>query len=160
LILLFKNCWWKLYGWSNNWVTFILTYLCGTRTNIWLRPVEEDLSMTACRWLLGPGYRCSTHPPTWISVFLDFSLHWVWLWIELFVVGLRIFWSCDQRSAICLSSWHLGHSGCQNLYRFRGCSFSCRHHFRFSDRISFGEPSFKIHWNERSAAFNYSNINI
>jgi hypothetical protein len=26
----------------------ILTYLCGTTTNIWLRPVQEDLSMTAC----------------------------------------------------------------------------------------------------------------
>jgi hypothetical protein len=28
---------------------------------------------------LGPGYRCSPHPPTWISVFLDFSFQWVWL---------------------------------------------------------------------------------
>jgi hypothetical protein len=27
---------------------FLLTYLCGTTTNIWLRPVQEDLSMTAC----------------------------------------------------------------------------------------------------------------
>jgi hypothetical protein len=26
----------------------LLTYLCGTTTNIWLRPVQEDLSMTAC----------------------------------------------------------------------------------------------------------------
>jgi hypothetical protein len=26
----------------------LLTYLCGTTTNICLRPVEEDLSMTAC----------------------------------------------------------------------------------------------------------------
>jgi hypothetical protein len=25
-----------------------LTYLCGITTNIWLRPVEEDLSMSAC----------------------------------------------------------------------------------------------------------------
>jgi hypothetical protein len=25
-----------------------LTNLCGTTTNIWLSPVEEDLSMTAC----------------------------------------------------------------------------------------------------------------
>jgi hypothetical protein len=24
------------------------TYLCGTTTNIWLRPVEEYLSMSAC----------------------------------------------------------------------------------------------------------------
>jgi hypothetical protein len=24
------------------------TYLCGTTTNIWLKPVEEDLSMSAC----------------------------------------------------------------------------------------------------------------
>jgi hypothetical protein len=24
----------------------LLTYLCGTTTNIWLRPVQEDLSMT------------------------------------------------------------------------------------------------------------------
>jgi hypothetical protein len=27
---------------------YLLTYLCGTTTNIWLRPVQEDLSMTAC----------------------------------------------------------------------------------------------------------------
>jgi hypothetical protein len=26
----------------------LLTYLCGTTTNIWLRPDQEDLSMTAC----------------------------------------------------------------------------------------------------------------
>jgi hypothetical protein len=26
----------------------LLTYLCGTTTNSWLRPVEEDLSMSAC----------------------------------------------------------------------------------------------------------------
>jgi hypothetical protein len=26
----------------------LLTYLCGTTTNIWLRPVQEDLSMSAC----------------------------------------------------------------------------------------------------------------
>jgi hypothetical protein len=26
----------------------LVTYLCGTTTNIWLRPVEEDLSMIAC----------------------------------------------------------------------------------------------------------------
>jgi hypothetical protein len=25
-----------------------LTYLCGTTTNIWLRPVQEDPSMPAC----------------------------------------------------------------------------------------------------------------
>jgi hypothetical protein len=91
----------------------LLIYLCGTTTNIWLRPVQEDLSMTACLehsasnlWPLGPGYHCSPHPPTWISVFLDFSFQWVWLWIELFVKSLRVFWSCDQRSAIYLSSWH------------------------------------------------------
>jgi hypothetical protein len=84
--------------------------------------VEENLSMSACLahsasnlWPLGPGYRCSPHPPIWISVFLDFSFHWVWLWIEFFGVGLRVFWSRDQRSAICLSSWHLGHPGCQTL---------------------------------------------
>jgi hypothetical protein len=92
---------------------FLVTYLCGTTTNIWLRPVQEDLSMTPSLeqsasnlWPLGPDYRCSPHPPTWISVFLDFSFQWVWLWEELFVVGLRVFWSCDQRSAICLSLWH------------------------------------------------------
>jgi hypothetical protein len=28
--------------------TNLLTYLCGTTSNIWLRPVEEDLSMRAC----------------------------------------------------------------------------------------------------------------
>jgi hypothetical protein len=49
--------------------------LCGTTINIWLRPVQEDLSMTACLehsasnlWPLAPGYRCSPHPLTWISV--------------------------------------------------------------------------------------------
>jgi hypothetical protein len=26
----------------------LLTYLCGTTTNIWLSPVEEDLYMTVC----------------------------------------------------------------------------------------------------------------
>jgi hypothetical protein len=99
------------------WLTYLLTY--GTTTNTCLRPVEEDLSISAYLehsasnlWPLGPGYRCSPYPPTWISVFLDFSFHWVWLWIGFFVIGLRVFWSCDQRSAICLSSWHLGHSGC------------------------------------------------
>jgi hypothetical protein len=77
-------------------------------------------------WPLRLGYRCSLYPPTWISVFLGFSFHWVWLWIELFEVGLWVFRSCDQRSAICLSSWHLGHSGCQTLSRVSGCTFSCR----------------------------------
>jgi hypothetical protein len=33
---------------SSTCFTYLLTYLCGTTTNIWLRPVEEDLSMTAC----------------------------------------------------------------------------------------------------------------
>jgi hypothetical protein len=115
---------------------FLLTYLCGTTTNIWLRPVKEDLSMTACLkhsasnlWLLGSGYRSSPHPPISILVFLDFSFHWVWLWIELLVVGLRVFWLCDQHSAICLFSWHLGHSSCLTLYRVRGCTFSCAFSF-------------------------------
>jgi hypothetical protein len=27
---------------------YLLTYLSGTTTNIWLRTVQEDLSMTAC----------------------------------------------------------------------------------------------------------------
>jgi hypothetical protein len=27
-------------------VSYLLTYLCGTTTNIWLRPDQEDLSMT------------------------------------------------------------------------------------------------------------------
>jgi hypothetical protein len=128
----------------NNVDTYLLTYLCGTTTNIWLRPVQEDLSMTACLehsafnlWTLGPGCRCSLRPPTWISVFLEFSFHWVWLWIEFFVVGLiRVFWSCDQRSTICLSSWHLGQSGCQTLYRVRGFTFSCRHQLVF---LPFGQ---------------------
>jgi hypothetical protein len=102
---------------------FLNTYLL---TNTWLRPVEEDLSMSACIehsasniWPLGPGYRYSLHLPIWILVFLDFSFHCVWLWIELFVVGLRVFWSCVQRNAICLSSWHLGHSGCWTPYQVR-----------------------------------------
>jgi hypothetical protein len=107
--------------------------------------------MSAClkhsasnHWPLGLGYRCSPHPPTWISVLIDFSFHWVWLWIELFVVGLRVLWSCEQPSAICLSLCHLGHSGCHTLYRVRGCTSSCRHHFRFLDRISFEEPFSQI----------------
>jgi hypothetical protein len=117
----------------------LLTYLCGTTTDTCLRPFEEDLSMSACLdhstsnlCTLGSGYGCSPHPPTLISVVLDFSFDWGWLWVELFVLGLRVFWLCDQRSAICLSSWHLGHSGCEILYRVRGCTSSCRHHFRFS----------------------------
>jgi hypothetical protein len=104
---------------------FLFTYLCGTSTNIWLRPDQEDLSMTVCLehsasnlWRLGPGYCCSPHPPNWISVFLDFSFQWGWLWIEFFVVGLRVFWSCDQRSAICLSSWHLGHRAVELFIEF------------------------------------------
>jgi hypothetical protein len=28
-------------------ITLVLTYLCGTKTNIWLRPVVEDFSMNA-----------------------------------------------------------------------------------------------------------------
>jgi hypothetical protein len=32
----------------NDTYTYLLTYLCGTTTNIWLRPVEKDLFMTAC----------------------------------------------------------------------------------------------------------------
>jgi hypothetical protein len=110
-------------------------------------PVEEDLSMNAClehSASLGSVFRCSPHPPTWISVFLVFFFHWVWLWIELFVVGFRVFWSYDQHSAICLSSWNLEHSGCQTLYRVRGCTFSCRQPFRCSGRVSFGEPSSQI----------------
>jgi hypothetical protein len=103
---------------------FLLTYLCGTTTNTWLRPVKEHLS--ACLehnhsafnlWPLGPCYRWSPHSPTWILVFLECSFHWVWLCIEFSVVGVRVFWSCDQRSAIYLSSWHSGHSGCQTPYR-------------------------------------------
>jgi hypothetical protein len=46
----------------------LLTYLCGTTINIWLRPVQEDLSMPACLehsasnlWPLGPGYRYADH---------------------------------------------------------------------------------------------------
>jgi hypothetical protein len=34
--------------------------------------------------------------------------------------------------------------GCQTPYRVRGCTFSCRHHFRFWGRISFGGPSSQI----------------
>jgi hypothetical protein len=40
-------------------------------------------------WPLGPGYRCSPHLPTWILVFLDFSFHWVWLWIDADVCAVR-----------------------------------------------------------------------
>jgi hypothetical protein len=42
------------------------------------KPEEEFLSNTLCFGLglsnLGPGYRCSPHPPTWISVFRQCSL--------------------------------------------------------------------------------------
>jgi hypothetical protein len=88
-----------------------------TTTNFWLRPVEEELSIPACLehstsnlWPLGPGYRYSPHPPIWISVFLDFSFHWVWLWIGR-SSGLLII--C-QRNAICLSSWHIRAFGLLN----------------------------------------------
>jgi hypothetical protein len=98
--------------------TDLLTYLLMWHYNqylikaCWRRSLHDCLSWRTVLWPLGPGYRCYTHPPTWISVFLDFSFQWVWLWIEHFVVGLRVLWSCDQRSANCLSSWHLGQSDC------------------------------------------------
>jgi hypothetical protein len=60
----------------------------------WRRSLHDCLSRAQCVWPLGPGYRCSPHPPTWIAVFLDFSFHWVWLWIDLFVSGLRVLRSC------------------------------------------------------------------
>jgi hypothetical protein len=48
----FNYCVWFVYGLRRNdhvsQYTYLLTYLCGTTTNIWLRPVQEDLSMTAC----------------------------------------------------------------------------------------------------------------
>jgi hypothetical protein len=72
------------------------------------------------------------------SAHLDFGLP------LFFLLGLRVFWSFDQRSAICLFSWHLGHSGCLTLYRVRGCTSSFRHHCWFSGRISLGEPSSQI----------------
>jgi hypothetical protein len=100
VILVNGNCFFSHYSEQESRLSYlILTYVA---TNIWLRHVEEDLSMSACLehsasnlWPLGPVYCYSPHPLTWISVFLDFSFHWVWLWIEIFVVGLRGFWSCD-----------------------------------------------------------------
>jgi hypothetical protein len=60
------------------------------------RSLHDCLSWAQCVQSLTSRARLSVHPPNWILVFLDFSFHWVWLWIELFVVGLRVFWSCDQ----------------------------------------------------------------
>jgi hypothetical protein len=66
----------------------LLTCLCGTTTNTWLRPVEEDLSISACLEHSASTVQSLTpsavHPirPTWISVFFDFSFHWVCLSIK------------------------------------------------------------------------------
>jgi hypothetical protein len=38
---------WKFLTRQPKFEIDLLTYLCGTTTNIWLRPFEEDLSMTA-----------------------------------------------------------------------------------------------------------------
>jgi hypothetical protein len=108
----------------------------------WKRSLNDCLSWAQCVQSLTPRARLSLFTP---SAQLDFGLPWFLLPLGLalnraFVVGLRIFLSCDQRSTICLCSWHLRHSGCQILYRFRACTFSCRHHFRFSGRILFGGP--------------------
>jgi hypothetical protein len=126
-----------------------LTHLCGTTTTTCLRHVEKDLSMSACLlhsasnlWPLGPGYRCSPHLPTWILVFLDLSFQWVWLGIELFVVGFRVLWSCDQRSAICFVFVTFRAFGLFNSLS----SSSCRHHFRFSGRYAETFLSNKSNW--------------
>jgi hypothetical protein len=134
-------CYWI----GTNIQCFFIPYLCGTMWHYnqylvkacWKRYLHDCLSWAQCVQSLTPRARLSLFTP---SAHLDFGLpwftfHWVRLWIELFVVGLRVFWSCDQRSAICLSSWHLGHSGCQTLYRVCSCTFSCRYHFRFSSHL-------------------------
>jgi hypothetical protein len=36
------------FMWAGYIITYQLTNLCGTATNIWLRPVEEDHSMIGC----------------------------------------------------------------------------------------------------------------
>jgi hypothetical protein len=142
---------WIKLGWIDlamSWLTYLLMW----HYNQYLvkacprKYFHDCLSWAQCVQSLTPRARLSLwpHPPTWVLFFLDFSFRWVWPWIKLFVVGLRVFWSCDQRSAICLSSWYLGNSGCQTLYRVHGCTFSCRHHFRFSGRISFGFSSLLV----------------
>jgi hypothetical protein len=52
----------------------------------------------------------------------------------------RVFWSCDQRDPISLSSWYLGHSAVKFLSIFHGCASSWRHYFRFSDYRSKNLP--------------------
>jgi hypothetical protein len=115
----------------------------------WRRSFHDCLSWAECVQSLTPRVRLSLFTP---STDLDFGLPWFLLPLGLTLnravcgrsSGLLVFWSWDQHSAICLSSWHSRHSGCQTLYRVHGCTFSCRHHFRFSGRISFGEPFSQI----------------
>jgi hypothetical protein len=137
---------------SSKWHLYLLTYLLMWHYNqylvktCWKRSLHDCLPWAQCVQSLTPRARLSLFTP---SAHLDFGLPWFLLpkglaLNRLFVVSLWVFWSCDQRSAICLSSWHLGHSGCQTLSRVRGCTFSCRHHFWFSGRISFKEPSSQI----------------
>jgi hypothetical protein len=88
----------------------LFTYLYGSKTKIWSRPVWENPPIvlylernSSSHEPQEPCYRCSRHSSTWVSVFLCF--------VRLSVVGLRHFLSCAQRSAIyCLSRrrWHLG----------------------------------------------------
>jgi hypothetical protein len=85
---------------------FVSTYLLMWLYNQYLvkaywRRLLMSASLASNHWALGPGYRgCSN---TWILVFSDFFFHWVWLWCGM----VRVSWSCDQCSAICLFSWNL-----------------------------------------------------
>jgi hypothetical protein len=72
----------------------------------WRRSFHDCLPLAQCVQSLTPAF--AVHPicpPRFRSSLSSPS------------IGFRVFWSCDQCSAICLSSWHLGHSGCQTFYR-------------------------------------------
>jgi hypothetical protein len=100
--------------------SLLLTYLFMWHYNQYLvkacsrRSFHKCLFWAQCVQYLTLRARLSLFTPT---AHLDFCLPWYpsngfGSECSFFMVGLRVFWSCDQRSAICLSSWHLGHSGC------------------------------------------------
>jgi hypothetical protein len=55
--------------------------------------------------------------------------------------GLRVSWSCVQRSVIYSSSQCWWHTSYQNPARVRNCNFSCTHRFLVLGHISLGAPS-------------------
>jgi hypothetical protein len=126
---------WKPYERHHIFVApFWYTYLLMWHYNQYLvkacprRSFHNCLSWAQCVQSLTPRARLSLFTP---SAHLDFGLPC------LFVVGLRVFWSCDQRSAICLFSWHLGHRS--DIRRLKATNIS----FPISESISESiSPSF------------------